>query len=62
MNAADFIAQYALVILAVLTVAHRDLWPWMGDGNIERVIRQEQRDLDAFSAKIILARMSSRRV
>ena len=62
MTAADFIAQYALVVLAVLTVVHRDIWPWMGNGNIERVIRQEQRDLDAFSAKIILARMSSGRV
>lgn len=62
MTAADFIAQYMFVVLAVLAVALRDLWPWMGNGNIERVIRQEQRDLDAFGAKIVLARMSSRRV
>lgn len=59
---ADFIVQYGMVVLGVLAVAHRDIWPMLCDGNIEPVIREEQRSLDAFGAKILLARMSPRRV
>lgn len=55
----SFIAQYGMVVLAVLAVAERDVWPMLLNGNIERVIREEERDLDAFEAKILLARMES---
>ena len=54
----SFIAQYGMVVLAVLAVAERDVWPMLLNGNIERVIREEERDLDAFEAKILLARMA----
>ena len=61
MTAADFIAQYSFVILGVLAVAHRDAWPLLFNGNVEPVIRREERSADAFEAKIVLARMSNRR-
>lgn len=57
MTVADFIAQYAFVVLGVLAVAFRDTWPMLGNGNVEPVIRQEARSLDAFEAKIILSRI-----
>lgn len=62
MTAADFIAQYALVLLGVLAIAHRDVWPLLCNGNVEPTIRAEERALDAFEAKIVLARMNDRRV
>lgn len=62
MTTAEFIVQYGMVVLGVLAVALRDLWPMMGNGNIERVIREERESIDAFGAKILLARMSPRRV
>lgn len=62
MTAADFIAQYGFVILGVLAVAYRDAWPMLFDGNVEREIRREQRAIDSFEAKIVLAKMQPRRV
>lgn len=62
MGAEDFIAQYLLVVIGVLAVSYRDAWHMLGNGNIEPVIRQEERSLAAFEAKILLARMSPRRV
>lgn len=62
MTAADFIAQYAFVLLAVLAIAFRDAWPLLCNGNVEPVIRENERALDAFEAKIVLARMNDRRV
>ena len=62
MTVADFIGQYALVLLGVLVAAHRDVWPLLFNGNVERVIRAEEREQDAFEAKIVLARMNDRRV
>lgn len=40
MNVYDFIAQYSLVVLFTLSVAHRHLFPMMCDGNIEPIIRK----------------------
>lgn len=57
MNAADFITQYALVVLGVLAVAHRDCWKLTTDNGVEKAIRQQERDDAAFEAKLWLARM-----
>lgn len=57
MTGYDFIAQYALVVLGVLAVAHRDCWKLAIDNGVEKAIKQQERDDDAFEAKIILARM-----
>lgn len=59
MNVADFIGQYAFVLLGVLAVAHRDTWPLLFNGNVEPVIRAEERSQAAFEAKIVLAQMSN---
>ena len=57
MTVVDFIAQYALVVLGVLAVAHRDCWKLVIDNGVEKAIRQQERDDDAFEAKLWLARM-----
>ena len=57
MTVVDFIAQYALVVLGVLAVAHRDCWKLAIDNGVEKAIRQQERDDDAFEAKLWLARM-----
>lgn len=57
MTVADFIAQYALVVLGVLAVAHRDCWKLAVDNGVEKTIKQQEREDDAFEAKLWLARM-----
>jgi len=59
MTAADFTAQYALIWLFVLAVAHRDCWKLATDNGVEKAIRQQEREDDAFEAKLWLARMTA---
>lgn len=58
MTVYDFIAQYALVVLGALAVAHRDCFVLATDNGVEKAIRQQERDDDAFEAKIWMARMA----
>lgn len=57
MTVYDFITQYALVVLGVMAVAHRDCWELATDNGVEKAIRQQEREDDAFEAKLWLARM-----
>lgn len=57
MTGYDFVAQYALVVMGVLAVAHRDCWKLATDNGVEKAIRQQERDDAALEAKLWLARM-----
>lgn len=57
MTVADFIAQYTMVVAFVLAVAHRDCWKLAVDNGVEKAIREQEREDDAFEAKLWLARM-----
>ena len=62
MTVYDFIAQYALVVLGVLAVAHRDCWKLATDNGVEKAIRQQERDDAAFEAKLWLAKIACQSV
>ncbi len=57
MTAADFFAQYTIAVFFVICAAHRHLLPMLCDGNVEWIVKEQEREDDAFEAKIWLARM-----
>ncbi len=61
-EAATFIAQYAMVVLAVLVVADRKNLHLYVDNGVEKAIRKEEQDLDSMEARILLSRMEKHRV
>lgn len=51
MTAADLIAQGTILVFILLAIAHRSELMDMTDGNVERLIREEQQDRDAAEAQ-----------
>lgn len=63
MELASALAQFAVLMVLVLAVKYRKvLINDCSDGNVERLEREERQELDAFAAKILLARMSRTRI
>jgi hypothetical protein len=63
MNVFSFLGQYSFYIFLLWCVAERKtLLSDCTDGNVERLIREENESLNYMEAKIVLTRFSNRRV